>query len=72
MGVGMILFWPALFFLASGEDNKGEIARLKGEYEALESAAIKNDCPYKDEIIKAREEKAAKEKAAEKSQTTTP
>lgn len=39
MGVGLVLFWPALFFLA-GDDQKEELARLKGEYEALEKASI--------------------------------
>ena len=34
MGVGLVLFWPALFFLASG-DKKEELSRLKGEYDAL-------------------------------------
>jgi len=43
MGVGLVLFWPALFFLA-GEDKKEELARLKGEYEALQQAAIRQDC----------------------------
>jgi len=43
MGVGLVLFWPALFFLA-GEDKKEELARLKGDYEALQQAAIRQDC----------------------------
>lgn len=38
MGVGLVLFWPALFFLASGNDKKDELGRLKGEYEALSEA----------------------------------
>ena len=36
MGVGLLLFWPALFILA-GSDHSDELARLKGEYEALET-----------------------------------
>ena len=35
MGVGLILFWPALFFLAGG-DHEEELARLKGEYDACQ------------------------------------
>lgn len=35
MGIGMVLFWPALFLLAAGEDQKQELARLKGEHDAL-------------------------------------
>ena len=45
MGVGLVVFWPALFFLA-GDDQKEELARLKGEYEALQSAAIRKDCGF--------------------------
>lgn len=44
MGVGMVLFWPALFFLASGDDKKEELSRLKGEYEALNQAANMKNC----------------------------
>lgn len=43
MGVGLVLFWPALFFLA-GDDQQEELARLKGEYEALQQASIQKDC----------------------------
>ena len=43
MGVGLFVFWPALFFLA-GEDKEDELAQLKGEMEALEAAAIEKDC----------------------------
>ena len=45
MGVGLVLFWPALFFLA-GEDKEDELAQLKGEMEALEEAAIEKDCEF--------------------------
>lgn len=50
MGVGLVLFWPALFFLASGSDRKEELARLKGDYDALEQAAIQKKCPVAEEI----------------------
>lgn len=43
LGVGLVLFWPALFFMIGG-DKKEELARLKGEYEALNTAAIEMDC----------------------------
>ena len=43
MGVGICLFWPALFFMI-GEDKKEELARLKGEYDALESMEIQKKC----------------------------
>ena len=44
MGVGLVLFWPALFALAAGEDRKEELARLKGEADALEQSAINKQC----------------------------
>ncbi len=66
-GVGVILFWPALFFLASG-DHADELGRLKGEQEALETAAIQKKCEFAPEVIAAREErqKEAERLAAEK------
>ena len=63
--VGVVLFWPALFFLAS-KDDRGDLARLKGEYDALEQAAIQKDCSVAKEIEAARkmeEERKAKDKA---------
>lgn len=45
MAVGMILFWPALFWLEGGDDERSaQYARLRGEYNALEQAGIKRDC----------------------------
>jgi len=45
MGVGLILFWPTLFFLEGGDGPEAaEYARLKGEREALETTAIEKKC----------------------------
>jgi len=44
MGVGLILFWPALFFLASGSDRKAELQSLKGSYDAINEASIIHKC----------------------------
>lgn len=49
MGVGLVLFWPALFFLA-GSDKKEELANLKGQYDALGVAAIEKKCPVAEEL----------------------
>lgn len=46
MGVGLVLFWPALFFLAGGNDKKEELARLKGEYDALQQAGVQRRCGF--------------------------
>ena len=45
MAIGMILFWPALFFLEGGDGPEAqEYARLKGERDALEKVAIEKEC----------------------------
>ena len=56
LGVGLVVFWPALFFMIGG-DKKEELARLKGEYEAIESAAIEKECNVAAEIQEARKQK---------------
>lgn len=55
MGVGLVLFWPALFFLAGGNDRKEELAGLKGQYDALNQVAIEKKCPVVQEIEAARQ-----------------
>jgi hypothetical protein len=43
--VGMLLFWPTLFFLEGGDKAEAaEFARLKGEYEALHAVADGRGC----------------------------
>ena len=45
MGVGLVLFWPALLALEGGDGpHAQEYARLKGEYEALQKEAIRKKC----------------------------
>jgi|SRR6185312_15725435 len=46
MTVGLVIFWPALFVLALGQDQKDELARLKGEYDALNQVQVANRCTY--------------------------
>jgi len=48
-GVGIVLFWPTLFFLMGG-DKKDDLARLKGEYEALQTVAIQKKCSFAAEM----------------------
>ena len=43
--VGAILFWPILFALGGTKQQEAEYARLKGEYDALQQAAISKKCP---------------------------
>ncbi|WP_324752098.1 hypothetical protein [Roseovarius sp. Pro17] len=47
MAVGMVLFWPALFFLKGDAETSAEVARMKGEMEALEKASIQKNCGIK-------------------------
>ena len=44
VGVGVIVFWPALFLLAAGKDKEAELASLKGNYDALNAAGVKKGC----------------------------
>jgi hypothetical protein len=44
MGVGLVIFWPALFFLASDNDKREELSRLRGEYDALQQAGTMRNC----------------------------
>lgn len=44
MGVGLVLFWPALFFLHGNAETTAEVARLKGQMDALEEASIRKKC----------------------------
>jgi hypothetical protein len=48
MAIGIVLFWPALFFLEGGDGPEAaEYARLKGELEALETVSIHKKCAIK-------------------------
>jgi hypothetical protein len=43
-GVGLILFWPALFALGGTKNQEAEYGRLRGEYEAVQQASIHKKC----------------------------
>lgn len=47
MGVGLILFWPSLFFIKGDGQTAAELGRLRGEFEALEQASIQKNCGIK-------------------------
>ncbi|OFA30470.1 hypothetical protein BAE46_10905 [Glaciecola punicea] len=45
MGVGLVLFWPSLFFLEGGDGNlQNEYALLKGKYEAVNTQHKRKNC----------------------------
>lgn len=43
-GVGVILFWPALFALGNNGGLEADVARLKGEDQAVRRALRDNNC----------------------------
>lgn len=57
MGVGLILLWPTLFFISGDGPQAVEYGRLKGEFEALEKAAIRQNCGINVQEIKPVEKK---------------
>lgn len=44
VGVALVLFWPAAFLAQGDGATAAEVARLKGEMEAIEHASIRNNC----------------------------
>lgn len=42
--VGLVVFWPALFFLDGDGAQAAELARLKGQMDAVEQASIRKNC----------------------------
>jgi hypothetical protein len=46
-GVGVIIFWPALFFIGGNDQQTAELARLRGELEAIEQVSIRKRCGLK-------------------------
>lgn len=44
MTTAIVLFWPALFFVGGDKANAADIARLKGEMQAIEQANVAKGC----------------------------
>ena len=40
----IIIFWPAAFFVSGNDQTSAELARLKGEFESVEKAAVQKNC----------------------------
>jgi hypothetical protein len=40
----IVIFWPAAFFVGGDKQNAAELARLKGEMDAIEQASIRKNC----------------------------
>lgn len=43
-GVAIVLFWPAAFFIKGNQETASQLARLKGELDALEQARSQKSC----------------------------
>jgi hypothetical protein len=44
VGASVLLFWPAAFWVGGNKGQEAEFARLKGEFEAVQQAAIQRKC----------------------------
>lgn len=73
-GVGLVLFWPALFFLEGGDGPQAaEFSQLKGEFEALRQTAVAKQCAVTarspedimEEAAKQEREEAGRAKASQ-------
>jgi hypothetical protein len=67
-GVAIVVFWPAAFFIKGDGATAAELGRLKGEFEALEQAAIQKRCGLQFQRptnAAAEATKAGRKKAAE-------
>jgi len=42
--VGVIVFWPALFLIGGNDQQTAELARLRGELEAIEQVSVRKRC----------------------------
>jgi len=60
MAIGLILFWPSLFFIDGDGPEAQEYARLKGEYEALEVASIQKKCGHEFKTIELPKKRISK------------
>ena len=70
MGIGLVLFWPTLFFLEGGDGPEAaEYAQLKGEFESLRTNSVQKKCEIEalspEEVLKREDEKDKQESANE-------
>ncbi len=54
VGVGVVIFWPALFFTKGDGATAAEVSRLKGEMRAIETASLKKNCGIRFETAAAK------------------
>jgi hypothetical protein len=44
--VGVVIFWPALFMLKGNDTVTADLARLRGEMDAIEQVSIRKSCHF--------------------------
>jgi hypothetical protein len=44
MGVSLIVFWPAIFFVGGDKTNAAQVAELKGEMSAIQQVSVAKSC----------------------------
>lgn len=64
-GVGIVLFWPALFALGGTKQQEAEYAKLKGEHDALQQAAVLKKCSMATPTLQAKQHGDTESKVAE-------
>lgn len=64
VAVGMVLFWPALFFVGGNQAKEAEYARLKGEMEALDRARVEKNCVAPTPLVPVTQEASVTEQPA--------
>lgn len=42
--VGIVIFWPALFFIGGDDQQTAELGRIRGELEAVEQVSVRKNC----------------------------
>lgn len=61
-GVGIVLFWPTLFFIKGDGATAAELGRLRGEMDAIEQASIAKNCGIQFQKTEPPKDKKAKAK----------
>jgi hypothetical protein len=44
MGVSLVLFWPAIFFVGGDKGNAAQVAQLKGQMQAIQQVSTAKNC----------------------------
>jgi hypothetical protein len=42
--VGVVIFWPSLFFIGGDKQTAAQLAQLKGQMDAIQQASIQKNC----------------------------